>query len=123
MDFFSETKLIPESAGARRGGGAEVTWREIAARLTEDFMDWGCRFSRKQLQEIAVTYECTPLFFWEWLDGERDRSEKGFLRVLGYAWRKCRESEGNPPAGRPAAIRPDGAAAIPADPTGKGIAA
>ena len=64
------------------------SWKEIAAKLTEDFMAWGCRFSRKQLPEIAMGYDCTPLFFWNWLDGEEEPSEKGFLRVLGYAWKK-----------------------------------
>lgn len=29
-------------------------------------------------------YDCTPLFFWKWMDDpETPRSEKGFLRVLG----------------------------------------
>ena len=68
-------------------------WREIAEKLTDEFMAWGCRFRRKQLQGIAVTYECTPLYFWNWMDGEADRSERGFLRVLGYAWKKCMEEE------------------------------
>ena len=67
------------------------SWKEIAAKLTEDYMAWGCRFSRKQLPEIAMGYDCTPLFFWNWLDGEEEQSEKGFLRVLGYAWRKSLE--------------------------------
>ncbi len=72
------------------------SWKKIAESLTEDFMEWGCRFSRKQLPEIAMSYECTPLFFWNWQDGETDRSEKGFLRVLGYAWRKIMEEEDEP---------------------------
>ena len=72
------------------------SWKEIAESLTKDFMAWGCRFSRKLLPEIAMTYDCTPLFFWNWLDGEADRSEKGFLRVLGYAWKKYLEEEAEP---------------------------
>ena len=71
----------------------EATWRETAAKLTEEFRKWGCRFSRKKLPEIAMGYDCTPLFFWNWMDGEEEKSEKGFLRVLGYAWRKCLEEE------------------------------
>ncbi len=66
-------------------------WRDIAEKLTKDFMAWGCRFNRLQLPEIAMSYECTPLFFWNWMDGEAEQSEKGFLRVLGYAWKKCVE--------------------------------
>ena len=72
------------------------SWKKIAEMLTEDFMDWGCRFSRKQLPEIAMSYDCTPLFFWNWLDGETEKSEKGFLRVLGYAWKKFMEEETGP---------------------------
>ena len=73
-------------------------WKDITAKLTEDFMAWGCRFSRKQLPEIAMAYDCAPLFFCNWLDGEEDRTEKGFLRVLGYAWRKylAEEAESAP---------------------------
>ena len=70
-----------------------ITWKEIAEKLTNEFMDWGCRFSHKQLPEIAMAYDCTPLFFWNWQDGEVERSEKGFLRVLGYAWKKYFEEE------------------------------
>ena len=72
------------------------SWKEIAESLTKDFMAWGCRFSRKLLPEIAMTYDCTPLFFWNWLDGETEQSEKGFLRVLGYAWKKLMEEETEP---------------------------
>ena len=72
------------------------SWKKITETLTEDYMKWGCRFSRKQLPEIAMGYECTPLFFWNWLDGETDKSEKGFLRVLGYAWKKLLEEEAEP---------------------------
>ena len=78
-------------------------WRETAEKLTEEFMAWGCRFSRKQLPGIAVTYECTPLYFWNWMDGEADRSERGFLRVLGYAWKKCMEEEAESAAPAPKA--------------------
>ncbi len=71
-----------------------TTWKEIAAELTKDFMAWGCPFSRKALPEIAMEYDCTSLFFWNWMaDPEMQRTEKGFLRVLGYAWRKHLESE------------------------------
>ena len=72
------------------------SWKKIAEALTADFMAWGCRFNRKQLPEIAMSYECTPLFFWNWQDGEVERSEKGFLRVLGYAWKKYFEEEADP---------------------------
>ena len=71
-----------------------MAWRETAAELTEEFMAWGCRYSRKQLPGIAMGYDCSPLQFWNWMDGEAEKSEKGFLRVLGYAWRKCLEEEG-----------------------------
>ena len=72
----------------------EMTWKEIAAGLTKEFMAWGCPYSRKALPEIAMGYECTPLFFWNWMDDpETPRTEKGFLRVLGYAWRKHLETE------------------------------
>ena len=71
-----------------------MTWKETIAELTKDFMSWGCPFSRKKLPEIAMGYDCTPLFFWNWMDDpETPRSEKGFLRVLGYAWRKYLEEE------------------------------
>ena len=71
-----------------------MTWKEIAGELTKEFMAWGCRFDRRKLPEIALGYDCTPLFFWNWMDDpETDRSEKGFLRVLGYAWRKYLQEE------------------------------
>ena len=70
-----------------------MTWKETFANLMNDFMAWGCPFTRKQLPEIAMGYDCTPLFFWNWLDGEEPRTEKGFLRVLGYAWRKYMAEE------------------------------
>ena len=70
-----------------------MTWKETVANLTEDFMAWGCPFRRKQLPEIAMGYDCTPLFFWNWMDDEEPRTEKGFLRVLGYAWRKYLQEE------------------------------
>ena len=40
-----------------------MTWKEIFVGLVNDFMAWGCPFSRKQLPEIAMGYDCTPLFF------------------------------------------------------------
>ncbi len=71
-----------------------MTWKEIAAELTKEFVAWGCPFDRKKLPEIAMGYECTPLFFWNWMDDpETSRSAKGFLRVLGYAWRKYLQEE------------------------------
>ena len=71
-----------------------MTWKDIAAELTRDFMAWGCRYPRKKLPEIAMGYDCTPLFFWNWMDDpETEKSEKGFLRVLGYAWRKHKQEE------------------------------
>lgn len=71
-----------------------MTWKDIAAELTRDFMAFGCRFSRKHLPEIAMAYDCTPLFFWNWMDDpETPKTETGFLRVLGYAWKKYLENE------------------------------
>ena len=76
---------------------AGMTWKETALELTREFMTWGCRFSRKKLPEIAMGYECTPLFFWNWMDDpETEKTENGFLRVLGYAWRKYLEEEAEP---------------------------
>ena len=72
----------------------DMTWKEIALELTKDFMAWGCPFSRKKLPQVAMGYDCTPLFFWNWMDDpETEKTEKGFLRVLGYAWRKHLEEE------------------------------
>lgn len=65
-----------------------MNWKEIIAGLTKDFLAWGCPFSRRKLPEIALGYDCTELFFWNWMDDEETRTETGFLRVLGYAWRK-----------------------------------
>ncbi len=74
-----------------------MTWKEIFSDLAKDFTAFGCRYSRKKLPEIAMGYDCTPLFFWNWLDDpETVRSETGFLRVLGYAWRKHLEEEPEP---------------------------
>ena len=71
-----------------------MTWKQIAMELTKDFRKFGCRFSGKALREIALGYDCTPLYFWNWMeDPEGEKSEKGFLRVLGYAWRKHIEEE------------------------------
>ena len=70
------------------------TWKEIALELTKEFLSWGCPFDRKKLPEIAMGYDCTPLLFWNWMDDpETPRTEKGFLRVLGYAWRKHFQEE------------------------------
>ena len=68
-------------------------WREFAEKLTKEFMAWGCRYSRKKLREIAPGYDCDPLFFWNWMDGEEERSETGFLRVLGFVWRRALAEE------------------------------
>ena len=84
-----------------------MTWKETVANLTKDFMNWGCPFTRKQLPEIAMGYDCTPLFFWNWMDDpETEKSEKGFLRVLGYAWRKylAEEAESDPKPPKAAAV-------------------
>ena len=82
-----------------------TTWKEIAAELTKEFMAWGCRYSRKKLPEIAMGYDCTPLFFWNWMDDpETVKSEAGFLRVLGYAWRKHLAEEAVADLPRPAGI-------------------
>ena len=71
-----------------------MTWKETITELTREFMAWGCPFSRKQLPEIAMGYDCTPLFFWNWMeDPETEKNEKGFLRVLGYAWRRYMEEQ------------------------------
>ncbi len=71
-----------------------MTWKDMIADITEELLSWGCRYSRKQLPEIALGYECTPLFFWNWLDDpETEKTERGFLRVLGYAWRKYLQEE------------------------------
>ena len=76
-----------------------MTWKKWITEITRDFLAWGCPFDRKQLPEIAMSYDCTPLFFWNWMeDPEAPRTEKGFLRVLGYAWRKHLQEEA--PAGR-----------------------
>lgn len=77
---------------------AGMTWKETALELTQEFISWGCPFSRKKLPEIAMGYECTPLFFWNWMDDpETPRSENGFLRVLGYPWRKAMQEEAEEP--------------------------
>ena len=71
-----------------------TTWKEIALDLTRDFLSWGCRFNKRKLPEIAMGYDCDPLFFWNWMDDpEVNKNETGFLRVLGYAWRKHLEEE------------------------------
>ena len=71
-------------------------WKKTVEDLTAEFMEWGCPFSRKQLPEIAMAYHCTPLFFWNWQDGEAEKTEKNFLRVLGYAWKRLLETEDGP---------------------------
>ena len=84
-----------------------MTWKETVASLTKDFMAWGCPFTRKQLPEIAMGYNCTPLFFWNWLDDpETEKTEKGFLRVLGYAWRRhlAEEADSEPKPAKAAVI-------------------
>ena len=84
-----------------------MTWKEMIAELTKEFMAWGCPFSRRKLPEIAMGYDCTPLFFWNWMDDpETPRTEKGFLRVLGYAWRMHlqEETETSPRPGKTAAV-------------------
>lgn len=74
-----------------------MTWKEIADGLVKDFRAFGCPWSRKKLPEIALGYDCDPLFFWNWMDDpEVPRTEKGFLRVLGYAWRKYLKEEAEP---------------------------
>jgi hypothetical protein len=92
-----------------------MTWKETVANLTKDFLAWGCPFSRKQLPEIAMGYDCTSLFFWNWMeDPETEKTEKGFLRVLGYAWRRYLEQETE------SGLKPVKAAVIPVKaPAGK----
>lgn len=83
-----------------------ITWKEIIADLTRDFLSWGCRYSKKQLPEVAMGYDCTPLFFWNWMDDpETEKSERGFLRVLGYAWRKHLQEEGAPERAEPVPVK------------------
>ena len=83
-----------------------ITWKEIIADLTRDFLSWGCRYSKKQLPEVAMGYDCTPLFFWNWMDDpEAEKSERGFLRVLGYAWRKHLQEEGSPERAEPVPVK------------------
>ena len=83
-----------------------ITWKEIIADLTRDFLSWGCRYSKKQLPEVAMGYDCTPLFFWNWMDDpETEKSERGFLRVLGYAWRKHLQEEGSPKRAEPVPVK------------------
>ena len=90
-----------------------MSWKDIALGLTKDFIDWGCPYSRKALPEIAMGYDCDPLFFWNWMEEETDRTEKGFLRVLGYAWRKYLQEEADelPRPAKAAAEAPAGKAA------------
>ena len=84
-----------------------MTWKEIAMELTKDFMAWGCRFSKRKLPEIAMGYDCTPLYFWNWMDDpETAKTETGFLRVLGYAWRKHLQED------EPEPVRAAGTAAV-----------
>ena len=92
-----------------------MTWKETVANLTKGFLAWGCPFSRKQLPEIAMGYDCTSLFFWNWMeDPETEKTEKGFLRVLGYAWRRYLEQEAE------SGLKPVKAAVIPVKvPAGK----
>ncbi len=75
-----------------------TTWKEIFAELAEDFMAWGCPYSRRKLPEIAMGYDCAELDFWNWMDGEARKTETGFLRVLGYVRRKMllEEAETDP---------------------------
>ena len=69
----------------------------FAKHLLYAFLVWGCPFSRKKLPQIAMGYDCTPPFFRNWMDDpETEKTEKGYLRVLGYAWRKHLEEEADP---------------------------
>ena len=54
-----------------------MNWKETITNLTKDFAAFGCRYKGKKLRETALGYDCTELFFWNWMDGECDRSEKG----------------------------------------------
>ena len=86
-----------------------MTWKETITELTREFMAWGCHFSRKQLPEIACGYDCTPLFFWNWMeDPETEKNEKGFLRVLGYAWRRYMEEQEEIAPRHRASVKPAG---------------
>lgn len=70
-----------------------MMWKEIFAELAEDFMAWGCPYSRRKLPEIAMGYDCTELDYWNWMDGQVRKTETGFLRVLGYVRRKMLREE------------------------------
>jgi hypothetical protein len=83
-----------------------MTWKETFNTLLDEFMAWGCRYSRKKIPEIAMGYDCTQLFFWNWMDGEAPRNEQGFLRVLGYAWRRYLRDEAG--TAEPAALPASG---------------
>ena len=54
-----------------------MNWKETIAVLTKDFAAFGCRYKGKKLRETALGYDCTELFFWNWMDGECDRSDRG----------------------------------------------
>ena len=83
----------------------EIPYTMVGAGIDKFLVDVAGLVESKKLPEIAMGYECTPLFFWNWMDDpETPRTEKGFLRVLGYAWRKHLEEEAEPvPAGGTAA--------------------
>lgn len=82
-----------------------MTWKETFVELMDDFVAWGCPYSQKKVPEIAIGYDCTPLFFWNWMDDpETPRTENGFLRVLGYAWRKHLSEEAKPAEVRKTAV-------------------
>ena len=86
-----------------------MTWKEVFMELLQEFRAFGCPYRRKEIPGIALGYDCTPLYFWNWMDDpETDRSEKGFLRVLGYAWRKHLEEEAEAASAGPAVSTPTG---------------
>ena len=82
-----------------------MTWKDIAAELTKDFMAFGCRFSRKHLPEIAMAYDCTPLFFWNWMDDPETPKPKpassGCWATPGKSTWKLKPNPARSPAGFP----------------------
>ena len=54
-----------------------MTWKKLIREITGEFLSWGCRYSRKQLPEIAMGYDCSPLYFWNWMDDpEAEKTER-----------------------------------------------
>ena len=70
-----------------------MTWKEIAAGLMKDFKAWGCRFDRRKLPVIAMSYDCTTLFSGTgWMiRSSRERSGAScacWATLGGSSWRR-----------------------------------